>query len=130
MEVVCIRDVRVGDGNTVLLHRRNVRKGRRRGHPIEAWKAGVSEGIGDWVSKEVDERHAGRRSGQDRIDLLGAEEPLVADVATRLSRQKIALAGGTECRALRTVNREADEIALDAGARLRVRRSLGVDRLG
>ena len=59
-----------------------------------------------------------RLAGQERIDLLGAEEALETDVAARLVRAAAsAWPLGAERGACGAVDREADEVGLGLGSR-------------
>ena len=67
-----------------------------------------------------------RLAGQQRIDRLRAEEALEAGVAARLAGQQVGLRRARAARrALRAVDREADEVGLRLGARRRARGSRG-----
>ena len=82
-----IRDVSVRDGYAGLLHLRQVTQGVGRESAVEAWEAGLAERIGDRSAGHVVDRCG---SVVDRgIDVLAAEESLVAEVGSGLVRQPV-----------------------------------------
>ena len=113
--VMRVGNVRVGDRNAGLLHLRGPGERNGRLHAVEAGEADVAVRVLDDVAVEVGHRTVRL---DHRIDVLGAEQTLVAVVAAGLVRKQVgsrAWAGCADVRALGAVHADTDVV----GERLR-----------